>query len=180
MSHLDFSCGLSVHVLGSFFLIGHLSFITLKKLFNSSIYLIYNIILVSRMQHSDSVFLYIRLHLKLLQNNGYCFPVLHHLGSTLCFLMATHYSQSCPIFCDYSPPGSSAHGIFQAKILERVAISYSEDLPNPGIGLISRVSPALAGGFFTTVPPRNSCFSLQSTTKQTTLSTSKVFKTHLK
>ena len=26
---------------------------------------------------------------------------------------------------DYSPPGSSIHGIFQARILERVAISYS-------------------------------------------------------
>ena len=26
---------------------------------------------------------------------------------------------------DYSPPGSSAHGIFQARILEWVAISYS-------------------------------------------------------
>ena len=26
---------------------------------------------------------------------------------------------------DYSPPGSSAHGIFQARILEWVAISFS-------------------------------------------------------
>ena len=37
-------------------------------------------------------------------------------------------SQSCPTLCDpmdCSPPGSSVHGIFQARILERVAISFS-------------------------------------------------------
>ena len=34
---------------------------------------------------------------------------------------------------DCSLPGSSVHGIFQAKILEWVAISFSGDLPNPGI-----------------------------------------------
>ena len=35
---------------------------------------------------------------------------------------------SCPTLCnpmDYSPPGSSVHGIFQARILEQVAVSYS-------------------------------------------------------
>ena len=37
-------------------------------------------------------------------------------------------AQSCPILCnpmDYSLPGSSIHGIFQAGILEWVAISFS-------------------------------------------------------
>ena len=37
-------------------------------------------------------------------------------------------AQSCPTLCDpieSSPPGSSAHGIFQARILQWVAISYS-------------------------------------------------------
>ena len=36
--------------------------------------------------------------------------------------------QSCPILCDpmdYSLPGSSAHGILQARILEWVAMSFS-------------------------------------------------------
>ena len=39
--------------------------------------------------------------------------------------------QLCPTLCDptdyiiYSPPSSSVHGIFQARILEWVAISYS-------------------------------------------------------
>ena len=32
---------------------------------------------------------------------------------------------------DWSPPGSSAHGIFQATILERVAISYSRGSSSP-------------------------------------------------
>ena len=37
-------------------------------------------------------------------------------------------TKSCPTLCnpmDCSPPGSSAHGIFQARILDSVAISFS-------------------------------------------------------
>ena len=34
---------------------------------------------------------------------------------------------------DCSLPGSSVPGILQARILEWVAISFSRDLPNPGI-----------------------------------------------
>ena len=45
--------------------------------------------------------------------------------------------QSCPILCDpmdCNPPGSSVHGIFQARILEWVATFPSpRDLPAPGI-----------------------------------------------
>ena len=52
---------------------------------------------------------------------------------------------------DCSPPGSSVHEIFQARILEHVAISYSGDLPNPGIEPTSLMSPILASGFFTTM-----------------------------
>ena len=39
-------------------------------------------------------------------------------------------AQSCPTLCDpmdCNPPGSSVHGIFQAKILEWVAISFSRE-----------------------------------------------------
>ena len=49
-----------------------------------------------------------------------------------CVLVA----QSCPTLCNpmnYSLPGSSVHGISQARILEWVDISFSRDLPNPGI-----------------------------------------------
>ena len=62
--------------------------------------------------------------------------------------------QLCLILCnpmDCSPPGSSVHGISQARILEQVVIPYSRALPNPGIKPASLVSPALAGGFFTTI-----------------------------
>ena len=34
---------------------------------------------------------------------------------------------------DYGLPGSSVHGILQARTLEWVAISFSRDLPDPGI-----------------------------------------------
>ena len=49
-----------------------------------------------------------------------------------------------------STTGSSVHGIFQARILKEVAISYSGDLPNPGIEPTSFASPALAGRFSAT------------------------------
>ena len=42
------------------------------------------------------------------------------------------------------------HRIFQAKMLEWVAISFSRDLPDPGIEFMS---PAVAGEFFTSEPP---------------------------
>ena len=57
--------------------------------------------------------------------------------------------QLCLTLCnttDCSLPGSSVHGILQARILEWVAISPPGNLPNPGI---EPESPALAGGFFT-------------------------------
>ena len=63
-------------------------------------------------------------------------------------------TQSCLTSCspmDHSLPGSSLHGILQARILEWVAIPFSRDLPNPGIESTSLTSPALAGGFFTRV-----------------------------
>ena len=73
-------------------------------------------------------------------------------------------TQSCPALCDpidpidpidSSPPGSSVHGVSQARILEWIAISYSSGFSDPGIEPASLVSPALAGGFFATTPPEN-------------------------
>ena len=51
---------------------------------------------------------------------------------------------------DCSLPGSSAHGIFQARILKWGAISYCRDLPGPGIQPLSPASLAPASGFFNT------------------------------
>ena len=36
---------------------------------------------------------------------------------------------------DYSPPGSSVHGISQARILEQFAISFSKDRPDLAISV---------------------------------------------
>ena len=60
-------------------------------------------------------------------------------------------AQLCLTLCspmDYNPPGSSVHGIFQARIPEWVAISSSRDLLGPWIEPVSHAShasPALAG-----------------------------------
>ena len=51
---------------------------------------------------------------------------------------------------DCSPAVSSVHGILQTGILEWVACPPRGDLTDPGIQSKSLVSPALAGGFFTT------------------------------
>ena len=48
-----------------------------------------------------------------------------------------------------SLPGSSVHGILQARTLEWVAMLSSGDFPNSGIEPASLMSPAVAGGFFT-------------------------------
>ena len=77
---------------------------------------------------------------KLLPVNEFHFPrfrgciniYLHVHYTCECVLVA----QSCLTLCDpmdCSPSGSSAHEIFQARILEWVAISSPGDLPNPGI-----------------------------------------------
>ena len=70
----------------------------------------------------------------------------------VCLCVRALVTQWCLTLCDpldCSPPGSSVHGILQARILEWVAISLLQgDLPDPGI---EPVSPALAGGFFTSV-----------------------------
>ena len=61
-------------------------------------------------------------------------------------------AQSCLTLCspmDCSLPGSSVHGIFQARILEWVVISSSNDLLDSGIEPASLEFTALAGGFFT-------------------------------
>ena len=51
---------------------------------------------------------------------------------------------------DCSPPGSSVHGISQARIPEWVAIPSSKGLPNP---VIEPASPALQVGSLLSEPP---------------------------
>ena len=55
-------------------------------------------------------------------------------------------------FMDCSSPGSSVHGIFQAKILEWVAISPSRGSSWPRGGAHISCNSCTADGFFTTEP----------------------------
>ena len=65
--------------------------------------------------------------------------------------MHASVAQSCPALCnpmDCSPPGSSVHGILQARILEWVVISREPSQPRDR----TRIS-CTAVSFFTTEPP---------------------------
>ena len=56
---------------------------------------------------------------------------LANLSITFAAAAAANSLQLCPTLCDPidgSPPGSSVHGIFQARVLEWVAIAFSESL----------------------------------------------------
>ena len=84
--------------------------------------------------------------------------------SSLCYtstsLFCAQSLQSRLMVCDpidSSPPGFSVHGIFQARILEWVAISFSRGSSQPRDQ--THVS-CIAGRFFTTKPPGNSNFPL--------------------
>ena len=62
-------------------------------------------------------------------------------------------AQSCLTLCDsmdYSLPGSSVHGILQARVLEWVAIPSSRRSSQPGT---EPGSPALQADFFPSEPP---------------------------
>ena len=78
----------------------------------------------------------------------YIYPCL----SYLLFIVAQSLTP-VQLFCDpmdWTPPGSSALGISQARILEWLAISQARD---------QTYIFCIAGGFFTTVPPGKSCYS---------------------
>ena len=64
-------------------------------------------------------------------------------------------AQLCLTLCnsmDCSPPGSSVHGCFHQEYWSGLPFSIPRDLPSPGIEPAFLGSPALAAGFFTTVP----------------------------
>ena len=78
----------------------------------------------------------------------------------------------CPALCDpldYSLPGSSVHGIFQARILEWVAISFFRGSSQPRIKPISPAASALAGRFFATEPLGKTIIQKTSTMLNVTL-----------
>ena len=67
--------------------------------------------------------------------NFYCSTVALQCCASICAVLCL-VVQSCLTLCnpmDCSPPGSSVHGIRQAKILEWLAMPSSRGLPKPGI-----------------------------------------------
>ena len=67
--------------------------------------------------------------------------------------MAPRCAQACLTLCDpidCSLPGSSTHGIFQARNWSGLPFSTPGYLPDSGIQTMSLASPGLAGRFFTT------------------------------
>ena len=84
------------------------------------------------------------------------FPVhIKLMFALFCSLLSLH-AQLCPTLfelMDCSLPGSSVHGILQARVLEWVAISSSKRSSHPGIELAFLVSPASVGSLSTTAPP---------------------------
>ena len=61
-------------------------------------------------------------------------------------------AQLCPTLCDpmdWNPPGSSVHGILQARILEWVAISSSKESSQPRDQTHVSCVSCIAGRFFT-------------------------------
>ena len=85
-------------------------------------------------------------------------------------VLAYSWQRECPTQLSYLMdcrlPGSSVHGIFQARMLEWVAIFCSRDLPDARIEPTSLVSPALAGRFFTSWAIREAHFMSRPTYKK--------------
>ena len=90
-------------------------------------------------------------------DKGACWATVHRVTESDITEHTQWQVMSCPTLCDpvdYSPPGSSVHGIFQATILEWDAISYfrgsSQTRDQTHISSVS----CTAGWFFTTESPR--------------------------
>ena len=98
---------------------------------------------------------------------------MYNIGKTkvtqLCPTLATPWTVAHRRLCSWNSPGknigASVPGILQARILEPLFLEFSRQeywsglpLPTPGglpVGTepVSLASSALAGGFFTTMPP---------------------------
>ena len=81
----------------------------------------------------------------------------HSLGTTqpqlpACACMLSHIWLCNPM--DYGPPGSSVHGILQARYWSGLSSPPPGDLPDPGIELASPVSPTLQVNSSPTAPSR--------------------------
>ena len=91
-------------------------------------------------------------------NNAFLFWT--HRNGYAFFMCVCVCARSCLTLCnpmDCSPPDSSVHGIFQARILVWVAISFSRRSSWPRDRICVSCD---ASGFFTTEPPRKPVWNL--------------------
>ena len=90
-----------------------------------------------------------RIVLYIIEKKRKVYFVRHYTHECVC---CAKLLQSCLTPCDpmdYSPPGSSIHGI--SRQVNWSGLTFPpEGFPDPGIQPTSLMSPALAGGFFTT------------------------------
>ena len=87
----------------------------------------------------------------------------------VCVCVCVHaHAQSCPTLCDLmdcSLPGSSLHGISQARILQWIAISSSRVSSWPRYQTCIIFKSCTTSGFFTAEPPwRDSKMLIKQTT----------------
>ena len=81
----------------------------------------------------------------------YCGQRVRSFHVCICAYMLSHLTRlTLCIPMDCRLPGSSVHGIFRQEYWSGLPCPPLGDLPNPGIKPMSLMSPALAGGFFTT------------------------------
>ena len=88
------------------------------------------------------------------------------------YIYAREVAQSYPTLWDpvnCSPPGSSVHGILQARILEWLPFPSPGELPDPGIKPMFHMPPALAGGFNNTSTTWETCRQIDRWTDRHTL-----------
>ena len=76
-----------------------------------------------------------------------CVSVLTCVGAQLCLTLGNSM--------DYRLWGLLSMGFLRQEYWCGLLFPSPRDLPDPGVEPESAVSPALAGGFFTTAPPRN-------------------------
>ena len=78
-----------------------------------------------------------------------------NLHTVLCTCARAKSLESCLTLCDpmdRSPPGSSVHGILQARILEWVDMSSSKGSSQPGDQIASLKSPSRQAGSSSLAP----------------------------
>ena len=81
--------------------------------------------------------------------------LLAHRLMCVCACVLSHFSRVWLL--DYSPPGSSVHGIHQARILVWATMPSSRGSSRPGDRTHVYCGSCTAGGFFTAEPPGKPC-----------------------